>query len=230
MTDLECRYFFFLLALPLVIAFLLNLAEDIAISDVGVYLGNENKDKTTGHGGQSMAAMSSLPYPSQTFTLQSLYILNSFKAEGPQQLSCVLLSLPSPALSPALNWCLYRCSWAFLELGPALNNHRIGVHTTAAFGTSEWHLTSKSLGSFCIPGEKGRLLPRRICSRTTTAPGPTKSGAWLTPCLVPQELVCSSFFTRFPWGLVSSLLPFWRTLQSYSLSFNDSLPNHLCQA
>lgn len=82
MTDLKYQLFF-LLSLPLGNAFLLSFAEDRAISDVVVYLGNENGDKTTSHGGQSMAAMTSFLYPRQKPTLQSLYILNNFKAEGP---------------------------------------------------------------------------------------------------------------------------------------------------
>lgn len=51
-TDLEYKLLF-LLSLPLGNAFLLSLAEGKVISDVGVYLGNENRDKTTSYIGQS---------------------------------------------------------------------------------------------------------------------------------------------------------------------------------
>ena len=91
--DLEYQLFF-LLSLPLGNAFLSSLAEGKAVSDVGVYLRNENGDKTTSHGGQSMVAMTSFLYLSQPSTLQSLYILNNFEAEGPLKLFC-LLSLAS---------------------------------------------------------------------------------------------------------------------------------------
>lgn len=213
-TDLEYQLLF-LLSFPLGNAFLLSLAEGKVISDVGVYLGNENRDKTTSYIGQSVAAMTSFLHLSQTSTLQSLCILNNFKAEGRLPPVSYLLHPSGP--SPTLNWCLPECAWALLELRLSLNNHRARAQGQCSHHSSFRNVRLAPNWLSLYPEWKGQAPAKKDLQQDHPSSWADQVSSMVT--LLSRSIgACSSFLTRLLWGLFSSLLPFWRTFQSFSVS------------
>lgn len=159
--------------------------------------------------------MTSFLHLSQTSTLQSFYILNNFKAEG--RLPPVSCPLHPPGLSPTLNWCLPGCAWALLELRLALNNPRARAQGQCSHHSSFRNVRLAPNRLSLHPKWKGQAPAKEDLQQDHPSSWADQVWSMVTP-LSGSIGACSSSLTRLLWGLFSSLLPFWRTFQSFSVS------------